>query len=384
MNARRLRANLLLLLTAMIWGAAFVSQRVSMDYIGPFTFLCTRSLLGGVVLLPLIAVFSRRVPGEAPPEENRLLLTGGLLCGTALFVASILQQIGIQYTSVGKAGFLTAMYIILIPLCGIFLRRRIAARVWGAVAVAVAGMYFLCLHGAGLEGINRGDLLELSCALCFTGNILIIDRYAGRVDGVKMSCIQFFVCGTLSFIGMWIFESPSWKDILAAWLPIAYAGILSSGAGYSTQMGVMAEELLDKAREILEGCDCDNACQKCLKHYRNQFVQSRLDRFAALELLEYGKTNQLPEIIQDDRGYELIAPMERLLRYEGIKLNVDGQSTVLEQRGHRKNCAIFPAMMKYNKHEWNSRSFVCITKEALKDAKPYALKQMMDAMISGS
>ena len=236
MNGRRLRANLLLLLTAMIWGAAFVSQRVSMDYIGPFTFLCCRSLLGGAVLLPLIAVFSSRTPGDELPEENRLLLSGGLLCGAALFVASILQQIGIQYTSVGKAGFLTAMYIILIPLCGIFLRRRIGARVWLAVAVAVAGMYFLCLHGSGLDGINRGDLLELACALCFTVHILVIDRYAGRVDGVKMSCIQFFVCGALSFIGMWIFESPSWKSILAAWLPIAYAGILSSGAGYTLQI----------------------------------------------------------------------------------------------------------------------------------------------------
>ena len=212
MNGRRLRANLLLLLTAMIWGAAFVSQRVSMDYIGPFTFLCCRSLLGGAVLLPLIAVFSSRTPGDELPEENGLLLSGGLLCGAALFVASILQQIGIQYTSVGKAGFLTAMYIILIPLCGIFLRRRIGARVWLAVAVAVAGMYFLCLHGSGLDGINRGDLLELACALCFTVHILVIDRYAGRVDGVKMSCIQF--------VG----------------LPIAYAGILSSGAGYTLQI----------------------------------------------------------------------------------------------------------------------------------------------------
>ena len=153
---------------------------------------------------------------------------------------------------------------------------------------------------------------------------------------------------------------------------------LSSGAGYSTQMGVMAEELLNRARKILEGCECDNACQKCLKHYRNQFVQSRLDRFAALELLEFGKMNQMPEIIQDNRGYELIAPMERLLRYEGIKLSVNGQSTVLEHQSHKKRTVIFPAMMKYNKDEWNSKSFVCITKEALKDAKPYALKKIMD------
>lgn len=157
---------------------------------------------------------------------------------------------------------------------------------------------------------------------------------------------------------------------------------LSSGAGYSTQMGNMAEELLDKAQEILTGCTCDNACQKCLKHYRNQFVQSRLDRFAALELLEYGRTNTMPEIIDDDRGYELIAPMERLLRYEGIGLNANKHSTVLEQRGKKKSCAIFPAMMRYDKQRWNNQSYICVTKEALKDAKPYALKQIMDAIMT--
>ena len=237
MNAKRLRANLLLLLTAMIWGTAFVSQRVSMDYIGPFTFLCARSMLGGVVLLPLIAVFSRSIPGEArPPGQGRLLLLGGLLCGSALFVASALQQIGILETSVGKAGFITAMYIILIPVCGMFLGRRVSRRVWAAVGAALVGMYFLCLRGTDLSGVNRGDLLELLCSFCFTAHILIIDRFAGRVDGVKMSCIQFFVCGGLSFVCMLIFESPNWRDILAAWLPICYAGILSSGVGYTLQI----------------------------------------------------------------------------------------------------------------------------------------------------
>ena len=156
---------------------------------------------------------------------------------------------------------------------------------------------------------------------------------------------------------------------------------LSSGAGYSTQMGIMAEELLDKAKWILEDCTCDHACQNCLKHYRNQFVQSRLDRFAALELLEYGKTNRMPEIVEDDRGYEMIAPMERLLRFEGIHLCIDDHKTVLEHNGQKKICAIFPAMMKYDKHLWDNRNYVCTTKEALKDAKPYALKQIMDAML---
>ena len=145
-------------------------------------------------------------------------------------------------------------------------------------------------------------------------------------------------------------------------------------------MGVLAEELLEKASEILKGCTCDSACQKCLKHYRNQFVQSRLDRFAALELLEYGRSNRMPEIIEDSRGYELIAPMERLLRYEGIHLMENGHSTFFEHQGKKKNCVIFPAMKKYDKQELNTRSNVYITKEALRDAKPYALKTIMDAM----
>ena len=246
MSRKRFIAGGLLLLTAMIWGAAFVSQRVGMDYVGPFTFLCSRSVLGGVVLLPLIGVFSRRIPGEAPvPGEKRTLLTGGALCGTALFAASALQQVGIQYTSVGKAGFITALYIVLIPLSGLLFRRRVSLRIWGGVGAALAGMYFLCLHGSGLGGVNRGDLLELLCALGFTGHILIIDRYAGKVDGVKMSCVQFFVCAVWSGLLMILFETPRWSDILAAALPIAYAGVLSSGAGYTLQ--IIAQKDIDPA-----------------------------------------------------------------------------------------------------------------------------------------
>ena len=244
MSRKRIIAGGLLLLTAMIWGAAFVSQRVGMDYVGPFTFLCSRSVLGGVVLLPLIGVLGRRIPGEAPvPGERRTLLLGGGLCGTALFAASALQQVGIQYTSVGKAGFITALYIVLIPLSGLLFRRRVSLRTWGGVGVALVGMYFLCLHGSGVGGVNRGDLLELLCALGFTGHILIIDRYAGRVDGVKMSCVQFFVCGLWSGLFMFLFETPRWSDILSAALPIAYAGVLSSGAGYTLQ--IIAQKDID-------------------------------------------------------------------------------------------------------------------------------------------
>ncbi len=237
MNRRKLRANALLLLTAMIWGAAFVAQSVSMDYIQPFTFLCSRSFLGGIVLLPVIAFRSRRHPqSHSAPEDRRALLLGGVLCGTALFVASAFQQFGIQETTAGKAGFITAMYMVLIPVFGLFLGKRIRPRIWAAVAVALIGMYFLCLHGGGLQGMNRGDMLELVCAVGFTVHILVIDHFTGRADGVKMSCIQFFVCGILSFFAMLLFEHPSWDTIVSAWLPIVYAGALSSGVGYTLQI----------------------------------------------------------------------------------------------------------------------------------------------------
>lgn len=237
MNRKTLAANLLLLLTALIWGIAFVSQRVGMDYLGPFTFLCSRSILGGLALLPVIILRgSRKSPVPAPAGSLRDLLLGGILCGGALFVASALQQIGIQETSVGKAGFLTAMYIVLTPLCGLFVGKKVPLRTWAAVGLAVIGMYFLCLLGSGSTGLSRGDALELLCSLCFTGHILIIDRFAGRVDGVKMSCIQFFVCGLLSGIFMFLFEAPNWSALRAGWLPVAYAGILSSGVGYTLQI----------------------------------------------------------------------------------------------------------------------------------------------------
>ena len=233
---KKLRGSLLLLLTAMIWGAAFVAQSVGMDHVGPYTFLFSRSILGGIVLLPVIYFRGRKQPEEKPVEKKGLLLLGGICCGAALFVGSILQQIGIQETTAGKAGFLTAMYMILVPIVGLFLGKKPGMRVWGAVVVALLGMYFLCLYGTDLGSINRGDLLEMACAVGFTFHILIIDYFSPRVDGVKMSCIQFFLCGILAFVGMLIFESPTWGSIWDAMLPIAYAGILSSGAGFTLQI----------------------------------------------------------------------------------------------------------------------------------------------------
>ena len=235
---KQLRANLLLLLTAMIWGAAFVAQSVSMDYVGPFTFLCARSILGGVILLPVIAVMGK---GKKEKENEasgnrRVLLIGGICCGMMLFVGSALQQVGIQYTTAGKAGFITAMYMVLVPICGLFFGRRPGGKTWAAVVVALVGMYLLCLYGSGIQNLSKGDLLEMLCALGFTAHILVIDHFSPKVDGVKMSCIQFFVCGILAGIFMLVLETPSWESIRAAAIPILYAGILSSGVGYTLQI----------------------------------------------------------------------------------------------------------------------------------------------------
>lgn len=234
---KQVRANLLLLLTAMIWGAAFVAQSVSMDYVGPFTFLCSRSILGGVVLLPVIAVMGKgKKKKETRPENRKFLLLGGICCGVMLFIGSALQQIGIQYTTAGKAGFITAMYMVLVPICGLFFGRKPGGKTWAAVVVALVGMYLLCLYGSGIQNLSKGDLLEMLCALGFTGHILVVDHFSPKVDGVKMSCIQFFVCGILAGIFMLILEAPSWENICAAAVPILYAGILSSGAGYTLQI----------------------------------------------------------------------------------------------------------------------------------------------------
>jgi drug/metabolite transporter (DMT)-like permease len=232
---KTMRGNLLLILTALIWGVAFVAQSAGMDYVGPYTFLCTRSILGGVVLLPIIHFTGRNKPKEAAtPQSRRAMVVGGICCGTALCVASAFQQIGILYTTVGKAGFITAMYIVLVPLCGLFLHKKVGKKVWIGVVLAVVGLYLLCMSER--LSVNKGDLLMLICALCFAIHILVVDHFGRQTDGVKLSCIQFFVCALLSGILMLLLETPSWETIRAAWLPICYAGLLSSGAGYTLQI----------------------------------------------------------------------------------------------------------------------------------------------------
>lgn len=247
MNKYTLRQSLLLLLTAAIWGVAFVAQSVGMDYVGPFTFNTVRSLLGGIVLIPCIVLLKRINVGSKdtagaaehasgdPAGQRKVLLTGGVACGVLLCIASNLQQFGIMYTSVGKSGFITAMYIVLVPVLGIFLKKKAGIKIWCSVAIAVGGLYLLCMTDSGFS-IQKGDLLLLLGAVMFSFHILTIDYFSPKVDGVKMSCIQFFTCGILSMVCMSLFEQPQIGAILQAWIPIVYAGVLSCGVAYTLQI----------------------------------------------------------------------------------------------------------------------------------------------------
>ena len=239
MKKTQLRNSLLLLLTAVIWGIAFVAQSAGMDYVGPLTFLCVRSLIGGAALLPVLWFLERQKSDtqkqeERTPEKRRLLIKGGILCGLALCFASSFQQYGIQFTTVGKAGFITACYIILVPIAGLFFGKRCGLNIWIGVLLAVGGLYCLCITET--LRIGKGDILVLICAFIFSAHILVVDHFSPLVDGVKMACIQFFVCGLVSGAGMLLLEHPAVSDILMAWQSILYAGLLSSGVGYTLQI----------------------------------------------------------------------------------------------------------------------------------------------------
>lgn len=242
-----MRSNLMLLLTAFIWGSAFVAQSAGMDYIGPFTFNGVRSIIGGLVLIPVIFLLQKI---SKPTEENfieksveeknaerKVLITGGVICGLVLFVASSLQQIGIQFTTAGKAGFITALYIVIVPILGIFLKKKLRPIVWLCVLMGAFGLYLLCMTDKSFT-LAKGDFLVLLCAFAFSVHILVIDYFSPKTDGVKLSCIQFLVAGVLGLICMCIFELDQFSisSLLQCWLPLLYAGVLSCGVGYTLQV----------------------------------------------------------------------------------------------------------------------------------------------------
>lgn len=235
---QQIKSSLILLLTATIWGVAFVAQSVGMEYIGPFTFNAIRCVLGGMVLIPVILVLKKKKETGAEnqeKEDKKTLWMGGIACGVILCIASNLQQFGIMEASVGKSGFFTALYIVMIPVIGIFIGKRPGIKLWFCVALAVVGMYLLCMKDGSFT-IERADIMLLLCALAFSFHILVVDYFSPKVDGVKMSCIQFFVCGVLSAVGMLFTETPDISNIQAAWMPLLYAGLLSCGVGYTLQI----------------------------------------------------------------------------------------------------------------------------------------------------
>lgn len=247
---KKIIGTIQLTLTSLIWGIAFVAQSVGMDYVGPWTFNCSRSILGCLILIPVIFLFSPKENSkdshlrdanhsEAPAEsEHKALLKntviGGILSGLCLCSATMFQQYGILETSVGKAGFITALYIILVPFLSIFLKKKIGLNQWISALIAVGGFYIMSIHGH--ESINRGDLMLLICALLFSAQILVIDHYVSKVNPIAMSSIQFAVSAIICCLGMFIFEEPTMSNILAAKVPILYAGIMSSGVAYTLQI----------------------------------------------------------------------------------------------------------------------------------------------------
>ncbi|MBE5884132.1 MAG: DMT family transporter [Lachnospiraceae bacterium] len=228
------RNSFLLFLTACIWGMAFVSQSKGMDYMHPFTFNGVRALIGALVLF-IYLIVKRKIAGNAAkPIEWGVTLRAGIWCGLALTVASTLQQFGIKYTTVGKAGFITTLYIIFVPLAGIFLKRKVSAIVWMAAGMAAVGMYLLCMTESLTLG--TGDIMVFLCAIVFAAHIMIIDYYAPKTDGVIVSCIQFTVCGVVCGIGAILVGEPTLAQLSEGLGTLLYAGVLSCGVAYTLQI----------------------------------------------------------------------------------------------------------------------------------------------------
>ena len=242
MNSKKLLGNGLLLLAALIWGTAFAFQRAGMDSIEPISFTAARMVLAAAVV-GLVAFLTRgrdqNLAASQSEEEQRLCkrhtILGGVSCGVLMTAATLLQQIGIVYTTAGKAGFITAMYMLLVPVIGfLFLKRRNSWLVWLAVLLGVAGMYFLCMSES--FSLSRGDFLVLICALLFSFHILCCDYFVRRGNPIRISAIQFATAMVLCTAAALIAETPSWEKIMSAIVPIVYCGVFSGGVGYTLQM----------------------------------------------------------------------------------------------------------------------------------------------------
>lgn len=240
MKVDRIRQNVFPVVAALIWGTAFVAQSIGAAYVEPFTFNTARSAIAFLFLLGLCAVLNRRrqrdFSGEAKPRPaaRRDLFIGGICCGAALTVAANLQQKGLETTTSGKAGFITALYIVIVPIVGIFLKKPAPRTIWISVALAVAGLYCLCITETFT--LSNGDFYILLCACCFSAHILLIDHFTQKVDGAALSCVQFLVMTVLSAVGMFATEAPSLAALGQCVVPILYVGIFSSGVAYTLQI----------------------------------------------------------------------------------------------------------------------------------------------------
>ena len=238
-NTKMLRGSLLLLLGSVIWGFAFVAQRVGMDYMQPISFNGIRNLMGGLCLIPVCAFAEKKTPEVRPvsPAQKHLQLKAALFCGLFLFLASTLQQAGLVSTSAGKSGFITALYVVLVPVASWLLFRKNPGRwIWISILLAVAGLFLLCVPGGESFSLASGDLLLLGCAACYTVQILCVDYYAPKVSGVRLARDEFLITGVLSMLIAVFTETIAWEGIREALIPILYSGIMSGAVGFTLQI----------------------------------------------------------------------------------------------------------------------------------------------------
>lgn len=241
---RQMKGNIMLMITAIIWGTAFVAQKSGMDQVSPIAFNGIRTLVGALSLIPVILIMGRGRKGETKVKApfDKTLLIGGICCGLALCAAGNVQQVGLYYTSVSHTGFITALYVVIVPLMELFIHKKVTPIMWCCVAASAIGLYLLCIPSSGFGSINIGDVIVFICAICFAIHILVIDHFSPKVDGVKLSCIQFFVAGIVSLIVMPFvdpalgFDLPSVSDVCASWFTILYAGVMSCGIAYTFQV----------------------------------------------------------------------------------------------------------------------------------------------------
>lgn len=233
---RNAKHTLFMFVAAFIWGSAFVPQRMGMEFIGPIAYNAWRSLIGCVAICIAVAIFNRSgaVQQFSTRRARRDLIAGGFWCGIFLTIPTLLQQVGLQYTTAGKAGFVTALYILFVPMAGLFTGRRMPPFIWPGVAIALVGMYLLCVKDGFT--VSKGDLYVFGCAVTFTAHIYAIDHFAKKVDGMLLCCAQFIMCGAISTALAFAFEGPTVGEFKAAFWPIMYTGVMSSGVAYTLQI----------------------------------------------------------------------------------------------------------------------------------------------------